>query len=1032
MRNLAPRVAGLTAGLVLAMVAGVVAATSFGDVERQEDDGLLPTVRYAGENRFDTAALVATDESAYAPAFVHDAVVVARGDDFPDALAGSYLAGQLRAPILLTSVGELPDPTSDALFTLGATRAYILGGEAAVSAAVEAELRDTYGLEITRLAGPGRNETAAAIAQFGPVVTEGLEFVRDQGATGVDAGQFSGPTDVTSGPDGTIYVADQLNDRVQAFNATGSFLFEWGEDGDDVGQFNAPVGVATAADGTVFVSEFNAYRVQAFSPGGDFLRTFGSNGPGEDQFASNATGLSVAPNGEVAVGDDAGRILVFAQDGTHLRTLGSPGSGPGQLQSPRGMDHDADGNLWVADRHNNRLVLLSPTGEQLREITQGSDDRALIEPYDVSVGTDGRLFVADRGNGRIQVLLPDGTPIAATDRAGGSAQEMDPIALGIGPAGELLVGDFSSDRLVVFVVAGSDFGLLNGLRTAFLATGERASDALVAGAASARRGLPLLLSSATSLPPATGDALTALGIEQVVIVGGTAAVGDEVAAELGNRGLAVQRIAGPNRVETAIAFALFAVDQLGFRLDHVNLASGGATAFPDTLALGPHAGLERAPILLTGGGAELDAPLQAFFTQSGPCTVQSLHVAGGTAPLSQAIVDGVRAATPYDPGCNPATAPTVPPVPPGGGTEGPEPSEGFGGLTVTAAPTSVVGQELTVTVERAGSSEEVQVEVYRELEPASGTVVRTLVAESRVTLAGGTATLGYTSESPDPHLIVACVVPAGEHCTTGLELEVDPRAVQLRDDVEALAFTTTTWTATLQAPLSGPPLGTDPDAQGVLHASRVDDQLCYGFTGVSGIALPASGATLVAVADGATVATLTPPGADGTSSGCTAADPAALDLLDNTVPEHQFRVEVSGGALAGPVVASSHVPMTSGVASLSGAAISGGAPSPASGFAAISATFSYGFLCSEILLDGVTLPATSAAIHRGGPDGSGPAVVELTQPGAPTGTYGCVGPEQLTAAAAPDEIAMISNDPTGYAVVVTTAEGSLSGPLIRP
>ena len=494
--------------------------------------------------------------------------------------------------------------------------------------------------------------------------------------------------------------------------------------------------------------------------------------------------------------------------------------------------------------------------------------------------------------------------------------------------------------------------------------------------------------------------------------------------------MAVQRIAGPNRVETAIAFALFAVDQLGFRLDHVNLASGGATAFPDTLALGPHAGLERAPILLTGGGPDLDAPLQAFFAQSGPCTVQSLHVAGGTAPLPQAIVDGVRAATPYDPACNPATAPTVPPVPP---TLGPEPSEGFGGLTVTAAaPTSPVGQELAVTVERAGSSDEVQVEVYRELEPASGTVLRTLVAESRVTLAGGTATLGYTSESPDPHLIVACVVPTGEHCTTGLEVEIDPVPVQLRDDVEALAFTNVTWTAALQAPLSGPPLGTDADGTGVLHASRVGDQLCYGFTGVSGITLPASGATLVSVADGTTVATLTPPGADGTSSGCTAADVAALDLLDNTVPEHQFRVEVSGGALAGPVIASSHAPVTSGVAELSGAAIAGGAPSPASGFAAISAAFSYNFLCSEILLDGVTLPATGAAIHRGGPDGSGPAVIELTLPGTSTGTYGCVGPEQLTAAAAPDEIATISNDPTGYAVVVTTAEGSLSGPLTSP
>ena len=138
-----------------------------------------------------------------------------------------------------------------------------------------------------------------------------------------------------------------------------------------------------------------------------------------------------------------------------------------------------------------------------------------------------------------------------------------------------------------------------------------------------------------------------------MIVGGTAAVGDEVAAELGNRGLAVQRIAGPNRVETAIAFALFAVDQLGFRLDHVNLASGGATAFPTRWPSARTRGLERAPILLTGGGADLDAPLQAFFTQSGPCTVQSLHVAGGTAPLPRPS-STVRAATP-------TTRPATPP-----------------------------------------------------------------------------------------------------------------------------------------------------------------------------------------------------------------------------------------------------------------------------------------------------------------------------------------------------------------------------------
>lgn len=93
-----------------------------------------------------------------------DAVVIASVDGFQDALSASSLAGMLHAPILLTDSASLSSQTAEELARLKATKAYIVGGTKAVSAAVGNDL-SRRGLSVERLSGKTASQTADAIAQ---------------------------------------------------------------------------------------------------------------------------------------------------------------------------------------------------------------------------------------------------------------------------------------------------------------------------------------------------------------------------------------------------------------------------------------------------------------------------------------------------------------------------------------------------------------------------------------------------------------------------------------------------------------------------------------------------------------------------------------------------------------------------------------------------------------------------------------------------------------------------------------------------
>src|SRR5437868_7820118 len=93
-------------------------------------------------------------------------------------------------------------------------------------------------------------------------------------------GRFRQPTDVTWGPDGTIYISDgYVNSRVAKISKDGDWIKSWGQKGKGQGEFNLVHSIAADAKGNVYVGDRNNRRIQVFDGDGNFQREFKINVP---------------------------------------------------------------------------------------------------------------------------------------------------------------------------------------------------------------------------------------------------------------------------------------------------------------------------------------------------------------------------------------------------------------------------------------------------------------------------------------------------------------------------------------------------------------------------------------------------------------------------------------------------------------------------------------------------------------------------------------------------------------------------------
>lgn len=124
-------------------------------------------VRLSGADRYATAVAIS---KKYFSAGAKT-VLVTTGENFPDALCASALAGAYDSPLLLVRRDTLPISVRDELVRLGATKVIILGGTGAVSEAVGAAIDSLAGVSVERLSGVSRYDTSLAlIRRFRTVV----------------------------------------------------------------------------------------------------------------------------------------------------------------------------------------------------------------------------------------------------------------------------------------------------------------------------------------------------------------------------------------------------------------------------------------------------------------------------------------------------------------------------------------------------------------------------------------------------------------------------------------------------------------------------------------------------------------------------------------------------------------------------------------------------------------------------------------------------------------------------------------------
>jgi putative cell wall-binding protein len=151
--------------LARARLDDVVSGEWYIDLFIEHDNGELPpetgVTRLEGRDRIATAVAVSQDAFPFEGSA--STVVIARADDYADALTGGPLAAAEYGPLLLTSSEQLDDLVAAEIQRLGATRSIVLGGTAALSERVMDDLRDV-GARPQRVAGANRFDTARLIA----------------------------------------------------------------------------------------------------------------------------------------------------------------------------------------------------------------------------------------------------------------------------------------------------------------------------------------------------------------------------------------------------------------------------------------------------------------------------------------------------------------------------------------------------------------------------------------------------------------------------------------------------------------------------------------------------------------------------------------------------------------------------------------------------------------------------------------------------------------------------------------------------
>ncbi|MCD6116902.1 NHL repeat-containing protein [bacterium] len=211
---------------------------------------------------------------------------------------------------------------------------------------------------------------------------------------------------ISTGPDGSVYIADTGNNRIVKLNSSGLCIRKHGGFGWGAGQFDSPVSICGRNGLDVFVADYFNNRIERFDKDLNYISVLSPNDQWDENFYFGfPLGVDISSQGELfCVDGENRRILKFDVMGNPQIEFGGFSAGEGRLESPCCVLVSDKGRVYISDKDLGYIRVFDVHGNFLFDIGNG----ILKNPAGIAELNFREIAVADKTLNRVFIFTSDG------------------------------------------------------------------------------------------------------------------------------------------------------------------------------------------------------------------------------------------------------------------------------------------------------------------------------------------------------------------------------------------------------------------------------------------------------------------------------------------------------------------------------------------------------------------------------------------------------------------------------------------------